>query len=598
MRSPAIILLLTAFIFSLANLAHARTEIKVKGVGWREDRRIERLLEDIMSTTGDREPVLDAAMLEDALLILRSEVVRMGYLSARIDYSLSSGSTEIAEGSWDLTTTIDDLPDTAAHMLHLRVEKGVRAHLKEVQFTGLQSITDKEAREFFIPSGGLLVTASERAYSPSRLQAGMRLLGQRLGQLGYLKAAAKLKNEVVILATGEVSAAIEVAEGPLHVWGKASVKGGNAAGVGELGTPPESGTRFTVRELQDWISVVRRHYLFAGYPDVAIQTDQKSSTDASSNRTTVDVALTVTPGQRIRLGTVTFSGVQYTRERFLRRQTGLESGNWLSRPDVQSAQFKLGQLGIFGRVQREYNDAPADGDAPVRDVRFSVSERKRQSFSLLSGYGSYEQLRMRAEARALNVLGMAHSAHLRLRQSMKSSAGSLYYTVPRPVSWLTSAQLRIQGLVREEVSFDREEALLAAGIERNFLGGSIGTTLEYRYELLQSKGFASTFVPGDPNTSAGSMNIGFSWDTRDQIVMPRTGASLHGVLELASTVIGSQADFQRFQVRASYHRPLVDDWLRCHLGIEGGALTRLGSDPVDLPTNKRFLPGGKNSIRG
>ena len=99
MRSITIILLLTAFMFSLANLAHARTEIKVKGVGWREDRRIERLLEDIMSTSGDREPVLDAAMLEDALLILRSEVVRMGYLSARIDYSLSSFTFVLKRGS-------------------------------------------------------------------------------------------------------------------------------------------------------------------------------------------------------------------------------------------------------------------------------------------------------------------------------------------------------------------------------------------------------------------------------------------------------------------------------------------------------------------
>ena len=139
---------------------------------------------------------------------------------------------------------------------------------------------------------------------------------------------------------------------------------------------------------------------------------------------------------------------------------------------------------------------------------------------------------------------------------------------------------------------------MAAGIERNFFRGSVHTTLEYRYELLQAKGFESTVVPGDTNTSAGSLNFGFSWDTRDQIVRPRKGIAVHGVLELASEVIGSESNFQRVLIRSSYHRPLKGDWLRCHFGLEGGALSRLGSIQAELPTNKRFFPGGENSIRG
>lgn len=598
MRLSGKILLIAAVAIWQVSCLAARVEIDVKGIGWRDDRRIERLLNDIMTTSGDQQPVLDAAVLEDALLILRSEIVRKGFLSSVIRHTLVQDGDAIATGSWDFMTSIPGLPWADADRLVFEVEKGLRSHIKEVHFAGLASIPEEEAREFFIPSGGLLVSRSERAYSPSRLQSGMRLLRQRLGQLGYPGAEVTSRGEPVIAPDGEVAVFIDVVEGPLHVWGSTSVEDGLVAGVEGFGPMPPAGEAFSMEALQDWVSVVRKQFLLAGYPDVNIRVNQETVQNAAVNQAVVNIRLKVSPGPRVRLGKVEFTGLQKTDERFLRLQTRLEPGNWLSRPDVQAAQFRLGQLGIFGRVQTEYTDLSTALDGESRDVRFIVSERKRQTVSLLFGYGSYEQFRIGAEARTLNVFGKAHSAHVRFRQSMKSSAGALYYTVPRPVSWLTSAQLRVQGLLREEVSFDREEALLAFGVERNFLGGAVGTTVEYRYELLQSKGFVSNFIPGDTNTAAGSMNFGFSWDTRDQIVMPKRGASIHGVLELASTVIGSESEFQRFIFRSSYHRPLVDDWLRSHFGLSAGVLSRLGSEPYELPTNKRFFPGGENSNRG
>ncbi len=598
MKSVSVTAWFTTIILGICPGIYAAVDLELDGLGWRSDRRHERLLEDVLDIRDRRDAALDAAMVEDALVILGGELGRNGYLSPEIKYTLYKGKESIISGSWDFNTQLHGYAWQDGDRVVFDVRRGVRAHVVEVYFEGLDNIPLKEARSYFIPTGGLVVPKASRAYSPMKLESQMRSLRQKLGQLGYQDARVKVSQLPEVGENGEVNVSMHVTEGARFIWGNLSCVSEPADGVGKHVMPALSGNPFNTESLQDLMAQLRKQYLVAGYPDVSISIKQERLPVADRNEVIVNVELAIEPGPRVRLGEVEFKGVRYTKEHFLRRHVRLSSGSWLNRPEVQSAQFRLGQLGIFGRVNTEYKESINDLGAPVRDVSFSVTERQRQRLSMLLGYGSYERLRIGVEARAINLLGRAHSGHIRLRQSMRSSAGALFYTIPRPVSWLSSGQLRLQGLLREEVSFDREEALAAIGVERNFLEGSLRTTAEYRYELLQSKGFTPISSIGDTNTAAGSLNFGFSWDSRDQVVSPKKGASLQGILELASTAIGSESNYQRLIVRSSYHHSFDNGWLRSHLGLEGGMLSRLGSSPFEFPTNKRFFPGGENSIRG
>lgn len=580
------------------SLSSGGVDLSVHGLGLRADKRNERLLKEVLDVGDKPDSTIDAAVVEDALILLRNELARKGYLSPEINYSLYSGNDLVYKGSGDFVTVFPGVDLGACDLLAFDVEKGVRAHVETVAFDGLHGISAQEASAYFLPPGGLFVSRAARAYSPPKLESQLRSLKLRLGQIGYQEAVVGTAATPVVESTGEVNLLVRVSEGPRHVWGTASSKSEPAIGVSHHPEAPAPGGPFSTESLQDWIAEVRKQYLLAGYPDTVILTHQERQPAPAGNEAIVNVVLEIAAGPRVRMGSVRFSGIGHSDENFLRKLVRLEEGSWLSRPEIQSAQFRLGQLGIFGRVQSQIEDQSFVDGVPSRNVVFNVTERERQSVSMLFGYGSYEQFRFGLEARTLNLLGRGHRGHIRLRQSMRSSAGSLYYTVPRPLPWLSSGQIRLQGLLREEVSFDREEALAAVGVERNFLGGSLRTTAEYRFELLQSKGFEPLVNIGDTNTVAGSLSFGFSWDTRDQVVTPRKGASLQGILELASKTLGSETNYQRMIVRSSYHHSFDNGWLRSHLGFEGGLLTRLGSDPFEFPTNKRFFPGGENSIRG
>jgi outer membrane protein insertion porin family len=574
-------------------------EMDVEGLGWRAEKRLERLLRDILRDPEAVDPRFDAPLVEDALLILRGELRREGFLSPEIEYSLRREGETLGAAIWAPPGDLADLPWAEGRRLVLHVERGPRTFFHQVDFDGLTALTPKEARAYFFPQGGLFVTERERAYSPGALDSGLGSLRRRLALEGYPQALATLAEPPEIAPSGEVSLRVRVDEGPRFVWGRLERAGEVEAGAGRPLTPPEPGTAFTDTGLQDLLVAARNRYHVAGFPDARVSAERLPEPGDTGDTVRVNVRLNVDPGPRVRLGGVRFEGLGRTDEAFLRDYLELDEGAWLNLREIDQAQFDLGRLGVFRRVRHAI--VPSGQDAfggEAREAVFTVEERERTELSALLGYGSYERVRVGVEGRAFNLFGRAHSGHARLRQSFRSSAGLLLYNVPRPLTGLDLGQARLQGLRREEVSFTREEALAAIGVERAFLDGAIRTRAEFRYELLRSVELRSREFVGDTRATVGSLLLGLGWDTRDRPIAPREGASLHAQLELANPLLGSDANFQRWVVRSSLHRSFDQARLRWHFGLEGGVLSRVGAEAFELPVNKRFFPGGENSVRG
>ena len=241
---------------------------------------------------------------------------------------------------------------------------------------------------------------------------------------------------------------------------------------------------------------------------------------------------------------------------------------------------------------------PREGE--TRDPVFSLKAREPWESSLLFGYGSYEQLRGGVELRGYNLLRRSHQLRLEAIGSLKSLRGDLVYTVPDLFGETVDANVRLFGLDREELSFQRQEYGVTLGLTRRALpwleaDGTIGYTFQ---DLRNSDSDLGTRATDRTELTSASLTVGLSRDSRDNPLLPRSGSRWFAQAEVADPSLGGEVGFQRLEMGVSWHHALSRrSWI--HLGFVHGTVLTLGElDDFGLPTNKRFFPGGENSLRG
>lgn len=569
-------------------------EIKVRGVGWREDIRLANTIEQVVLEEGSA--YVATNHVEDAMRIVLSSLERKGFLDPEIHALLFRNKVEVERVEWVPDgITMDSLK--RADLMTIEVEPGIRSYVEHVSFEGLEHIAHEVATGFFRPTAYLFVPKRDRAFSRFSMSRGVESLRASLIDLGFADAVVDIDWKAVADVRGAMDLRVKVTEGERYHWQKVNYVSETEDAEARACLPASSSLDgyYSRESEQDLVTELRRAFYAAGYPDVRMELTREIRRDAEMGAKLVEVTVRVIPGDRIRLGSVVFEGLEHTDVEFLRSVADIGGGEWLNRLEVESAQFRLGRLGIFKDLRVDYEDSEAEAE---RDVVFTTEEGIRREVNLLMGYGSYEQFRGGLEVRYFNLFGRAHQGTMRLRQSFKSSAGQLQYSVPEMPWIFDRGQARLQGIRREEVSFVREEALMAFGLEQYLRDGRMRLSAEYRFELLRSLELETLEPVGDDSSYVGSVLFGFSWDRRDRVVSPTEGFDIRSQLELASNVLGSASHFQRWVIGGSWHHPLGDEAILLHLGFEHGVLGRILSEVDEVPINKRFFPGGENSIRG
>jgi outer membrane protein insertion porin family len=156
------------------------------------------------------------------------------------------------------------------------------------------------------------------------------------------------------------------------------------------------------------------------------------------------------------------------------------------------------------------------------------------------------------------------------------------------------------GLRREEITFTRLEYGGSIGLHKYFRPVSTDVTGRYSYQILNASDFSSVqpvSSEGLTNPAVGSISFEIKHDRRDNPLYPRSGYKVFLTLETASQYLGGVANYERIEIFPSWHHPLGGG-LDLSVGASHGIVDSFGSPSENLPFNKRFFPGGANSIRG
>jgi outer membrane protein insertion porin family len=583
------LLLPPAFARQHDKIKHA--DIVVKGLGWWGDREQRATLGRLLGA--ERGETLDANGIEDAAFLLISSVVERGYLKPTIEIGVTKRDGETSSFTFDSSLESALPRPLEGTRIVFKVREGVHYRFREVKIEGLRVLKEDIAREYFLGEK-VLIRRGASDYSPAHLSRAIEGLQEELRRQGYADAVVRAADVQVDEHSGEVDVRVEVVEGPrwqvrdLHIDSVTPTNPRDAAEFRKFVGQP-----WSPFWQQDVASAIRNSFYKRGYPDVAVHLTRAS--DASVAGTiAVDVTAHVESGPAVHIGKVRFEGQKITQEKVLERRVDTLPGKLLNPLEVDQARFRLGRLGVFQSVDVHYE--PATG--PVRDPVFSVKEGRDLETNLLLGYGSYEKLRGGVELRQFNLFGRAHQTRLLLVESMKSSRGEYTYTVPELFGESLDGSARLFGLKRQETSFLRQEygGTLSMSTHLHSLGAN--ATVGYTYQSLSSlNSTLNTSAADQKQVNAASIDVGLVRDRRDDPLRPRRGYRWFLQDETASHYFGGSVDYQRLEFGGSYHTSMGRGrWL--HLGLNHGVIMTFGGSDVNLPVNKRFFPGGDNSIRG
>ncbi len=572
-------------------LSLSAADLHVKGLGLFDNHAAEQKIKLLLG--GQSSATVNANALEDAALVLVSELNREGYLEPVLTVKATLADSRVVEHTLNaqLEPPLPRPLEATSVMLH--VAKGRRFTLREITFTGLLAMTEKDARTFFVGEVTLLPLAAERIYSPGRLQGSADNLEEALRRLGYAEAEVTADQPQVDRASGDVRVKINVQQGPQWVVTALHYEIADGSAPPDNVASERGGQLWTALWRQDTATAIRRWYYARGHPDVQIKL-HADTTPAADGIRPVTALAQVVPGPEVRVGEVRFTGNTHTHDATLRRLVRSQPGTPLNPIRFNDSQARISQLGVFRSVDLRYDPA----DATTRDAVFDLVEGRRQEVNLLAGYGSYDQLRGGVEWRHYNLFGRAHTDSLKLVQSMKGSEGDYTYTVPALFGTLTDGSARLFGWRREEFSFVNEEygANVSLLWPLRRLGLAITTGYTFKH-LRTANNELGTRATDQNQADVASIDLGIVRDRRDNPLRPRKGYKLSLQAELANRALGGEVVYQQLVFGASYHTPWgTGRWV--HAGYSQGVVTTFGSDDSNLPVSVRFYPGGDGSIRG
>ncbi|MBC7366987.1 MAG: BamA/TamA family outer membrane protein [Undibacterium sp.] len=566
-------------------------KLSVSGLGlWRNRElrvALQRLLGDQRSST------LDANAVEDAAFLLMSALSEDGYLKPTIEAELTRTDGTALTVRFEGENPAAFPRPLVVRAATFKVHRGVRYHLTSVAITGLTAIEPALGRAFFRDDSTLFSNFTTTPYSPAHLKQATGALRSELRDLGYAEAVLAPPEVKINNTTGAVTLAIAVQEGPRWNVAALALEGDEAPGVPTFATAPYLQKPWSPHWSQDLATAIRRAYYAGGYPDVRVTVAGKPGPDSAGVKP-VAVIARVVPGPAVRVGTVRFEGAVRTRPSTLRSRVPLADAAPLNPLKLEEGRYRLSRLGIFDALDLHYE--PATGT--TRDPVYVVRETRRWDANLLFGYGSYEQWRAGIELQQHNLFGRAHQSQLTLIQSVKSSRGDYTYTVPGLIGEELDGSVKLFGLRRQELAFLRQEYGGTVTLSRPLPWIGAAATAGYTYQRLSSAdNQLATRALDLSAVNAASLDLALTRDRRDNVLRPHRGYRWFVRTEVADHSLGSEVDYQRLEFGGAWHTP----WGRSrwtHIGFTHGVVTSLGSDDRDLPVNKRFYPGGENSIRG
>ena len=480
------------------------------------------------------------------------------------------------------------------------IDEGPQVRVQEVTFEGNSAFSSKELRKLlFTGPGGLF---SKGWYQENVFQDDVSAIKAFYHQKGYLEAEVLSVSKDFSKDRRQVSLHLLISEGVQTIVSKITL-------LGEEDDDFERELRklllfkeqvaLNANQVQNSLDRFKEFYGNRGY----INAEADVIPEFSEDNTQVSITLRITRGQQFFIGKIIIKGLVRTKEKFVRRELRIDSGDVYSQEKIKETVRRLLQIGLYDSVSFRRLDTKSTN--PTQDMILDVKESPAQGIEFGVGYSTLDDFKCFVEYTNRNFLNLGGKGSARTELSVQRKGGvedewsiqppkvTLQYIQPYFLSRYTSLFVTVfDDTQKDNPSYDVEQRGGRLGLRYNFRK-SVSMSGSYFFEMNEPSNVKEDVILSDLDSEVSNvagLTLQTAWDTRNNLLVPTEGGYAQLALRAALDAAGSETEFLETSTRLTW---FFNFWQKFVLACSFNAKY---IDPIrsstDLPIYYRYFLGG------
>ncbi len=491
------------------------------------------------------------------------------------------------------------------------VDEGVKQKVGLIKFEGNEVISDSDLRRvsgqrpWWDPVGWF----SQKRVGEFELEILRADARRQYLDAGYLDA--EVSEPLISVSGNKRHISFDVTEGRLYKVGGITIEGVTLFSVDSLlrGLPLRSGENAGLARLDSAREWLRSYFTSRGYIDTSVTSTYIPSEQYEG---VVNVLFTVQESDIVRVRDIVIRGNTSTKDKVIRREITLNPGDIYDEVSASRSERRLNNLGFFSEVRHFSRQV---GNPAERDLVYELKEQETGSLMVGIGFSSVDHLIGFFEISQSNFdimnfknfRGAGQKARLSFQVSSDSTDLEASFAEPwfldRRLSLSVDAYIRN----REFNEYDERKGGLEVGVSKHVPWvGRVGLSYNIEHVSIDDVIGGEFYVWDDPDKIyrytdeddgylLGSMKLSWTYDTRDNPVVPTSGARAVGSAKIYNAIFGSDYDMYELDLRWRKYIGVFDKHVLAFYA-RGSVIDTFDDDEVPI-ANRYFLGGGRY-VRG
>jgi translocation and assembly module TamA len=312
----------------------------------------------------------------------------------------------------------------------------------------------------------------------------------------------------------------------------------------------------------------------------------------------LNVSYKVTPGPRVKIGPIQFSGLTRTNQAFLRRHIELRQGQLYSTTAITAARDSLLNLGVFSSVTPLPQDhLMPDDEVPIL---FRVTQQKRHALTFSGSYATDVGMTISTSWEDRDLFDHAETLTFTVAANGLGGTGTvapgydLKGVFAKPDYYIRGQTLSVslEALDQSLNAYSRTAVIAGAQLSRPL---TPHMTISYGPSFVTERVFQNNTTR---SYVLAQLPATLAYNTTDSVLEPTRGINASFTLTPTEPLSGTASTPFLIAYASAATYLAVEPDARGVIAVRGQVGTIRGASQFQVPADQRFYAGGSGTVRG